>query len=337
MRSFRDMNPYAIGLGSVAVIGVLVGLAFMVGVFHLLEDAYTVRAVFSDAAGLRSGDEVRVAGVKVGRVAGVEADREQGAVVVELKVNRGVDLGPRPTAEIALETLLGAKYVRLGGKVERPYLADHAEDERVIPLDRTRTPFDVFELTRIGTRAVQETDTEKLNQFVTQLADVTEGKREEVRALVEGLDRFSTAIAERDAQLRELLARAEQFSALLAEKDQTIVALLDQSKGVLELLARRRDDLAAGLGHANAVVTELSVLVDAHRADLDFLLDTLHPTVDILDRRQADVDRSLAWLGDGALALATATTHGPWADIYVRSVGPDLLLAIESTLGEAAP
>jgi phospholipid/cholesterol/gamma-HCH transport system substrate-binding protein len=327
------MNPYAVGLASVGVIGLLVGLAFMVGVYRLLEDAYTVRAVFSDASGLRSGDEVRVAGVKVGRVSGVEADHQGGTVVVELKVNQGVHLGPQPTAEIALETLLGAKYVRLGGKVAEPYFHERPARERVIPLARTRTPFDVFELTRVATRTVQETDTDQLNRFVTQLADVTEGKQAQVRALLEGLDRFSTALAERDAELDQLLARAAEFSTLLAEKDQTIVALVDQSEAVLELIARRRSDVAAALRHANAALSELAAVVRAHEANLDFVLGTLHPAVGIVERRQGDLDRSLAWLGEGALGLAQAGTHGPWEDIYVRSLGPDLILSLEATLG----
>ena len=67
MKAFRERNPYVIGIGSVLVIGFFVGLAFMVGILHLLERTYTVKAVFSDAAGVRSGVNVRVAGIKAGR------------------------------------------------------------------------------------------------------------------------------------------------------------------------------------------------------------------------------------------------------------------------------
>ena len=38
----------------------------------------------------------------------------------------------------------------------------------------------------------------------------------------------------------------------------------------------------------------------------------------------AHVDAALSWLGPGSLGLAQATTHGPWADIYVRAIGPDI-------------
>src|SRR5207245_5949889 len=55
VKSFRERNPYAIGLVSVLLIGALVGAAFMVGVLHLLERTYSAEAVFNDAAGMRSG------------------------------------------------------------------------------------------------------------------------------------------------------------------------------------------------------------------------------------------------------------------------------------------
>src|SRR3546814_1973261 len=67
VKSFRDRNPYTVGLVSVLVIGAITGMAFLVGLLHLLEDTYEMEANFTDAAGLRGGDEVKLAGVKVGR------------------------------------------------------------------------------------------------------------------------------------------------------------------------------------------------------------------------------------------------------------------------------
>ena len=337
MKSFRDRNPYFVGLVSVALLAAMTLGAFSIGLFHLLEHAYNVRAVFSDASGISSSADVRVAGVKVGRVTGVKADRVNGNVVVTMKVNHGVRLSAANThAEIALATLLGAKYVRLNGKVEAPYLEDLASARRTIPLDRTKTPFDVFELAKVGTKSIEATDTEKLNQFIQQLANITEGKHEQVAELLNGLNRVGSAISQRDAQLRDLLDQSDKLSATLADKDQTLVALLDQSQAILDLVARRRADIAAGINGANTAVGQLAGILGTHLTQLDFILDTLHPTVDILDRRQADLDRTLAYLGPGALGLAKAPTHGPWADVYVRTLGPGLLGFLNQLTGNGS-
>jgi phospholipid/cholesterol/gamma-HCH transport system substrate-binding protein len=331
VKSFRDRNPILIGVASMSVIAVFVAAAFAVGLLHVLEKTYTVTGVFKDAAGIRGGDVVRVAGVNAGRVVKVKADRVNGNVIIEFVVNQGVQLGPETRAEVALATLLGTKFLRLSGPVKEPYLEDMPKEKRVIPVERTKTPFDVFELTTVGTRSIQRTDTEKLNTLIKQLGTITEGKQETVRQLVDGIGRFSTALTDRDAQLRSLLDRAEQFSALLDEKDQTITGLIDQSQAVLDLVAARRGDIARGLRATNTAVGQLSGILSAHKSQVDLLLETLHPTIDILDRRQADLDRTLTWFGLGALGLAEASANGPWGDVYVRDIQLQLIGLICAT------
>ncbi len=336
MKSFRDRNPYAVGLVSVAFIALFTGFAFAVGLFHLLEDTYAMEGVFTDAAGLRSGDEVKIAGVKVGRVTGVKADHENGNVRVTWVVNHGVEVGREATAEIALETLLGAKYVRLAGPVEDPLMEDLTRDERVIPVSRTQTPFDVFELTRIATNNIEQLHTEQLNAFINDLADVTEGKRDSVTALIEGLDRVSAAIVERDDELRDLLEQAEALSGTLAEKDQTLVQLVDASEQILTLIANRRDELAAALGEGADAVVQLGRLIGEHRTELDRILDNLHPTLDVVAAHQDDLDVGLAWAGPAFYQQALAGSHGPWLDIFVYSLGVDpqsLLCGLFNQLG----
>lgn len=337
MKSFKDMNPYLIGLLSIFVISVFTGLAFMVGILHLGEDAYDVKAVFGDASGIRVGDEVRVAGVKSGRVAKVRADRDAGAVIVDLKVNDNIDLGADATAEIALETLLGTKFVRLSGPVAEPFLADVPEERRIIPRDRTKTPFDVFELTKIGTQTINETDTEKLNKFITQLADITEGKQETIRQLLDGITKLSSAINERDSQLRSLLDQADELSANLAEKDQTLVTLIDQSQAILAYVQSRRSAIAGTLQSSADAVTELGRLISVNQANIDSILDTVHPTLGVVDAHLGDINDALGVLGQGSLGLAKASSHGPWQDIYVREVGDSLICLLAADLGNPVP
>jgi len=339
VKSFRDRNPYAVGLVSVGVIAVLVAGAFMVGILHVFDrftGAYKISAVFDDAAGISSGDDIRVAGVKSGRVSSVKADREHGKVIVKMVVNGGVQLGPDTTAEIALQTLLGTKFVRLAGKVHEPYLKGGA----VIPNDRTKTPFDVFDLVNVGKHAIDETDTERLNQFIGQLADITQGRRDDLARLLDGLKKVSGALEDRQDDLKSLIDRTATLSGTLADKDQTLVTLLDQSSHLLAVLRANRRDLAGALEGSDRLTAQLASVLQQHKDELDRILATLHPTVAILDRRQADLDRALAYLGPGVLGLAKATTHGPWADIYVRSVGPDAVQALcdlRHDLGVAGP
>jgi phospholipid/cholesterol/gamma-HCH transport system substrate-binding protein len=352
VKSFRDRNPYAVGVISVLLLGLVTGGAFAVGFAGLLKDTYEVRAVFADAAGLRSGNDVRLAGVKVGAVSGIDVDREHGTVVVTLKIDQGVDLLDGTTAEIALNTLLGAKVVQLGNGGEGDLLLDGYCDEREDDADALdpdgaptagesgqaachegdptiryanageRVPFDVFELARIATEGVQELDTSAVNALVEDLADVSEGRRDDLTRLITSVDDVSRAITSRDAELAQLLQRADAITATLAEKDDTLVALIDQSREILALLDERRELLATTLGEGSEAVTALAQVISDNRVALDNLLTNLHPTIAVVDSQMDDLNRALAWAGPGFYGQALAGEQGPWLNIFVRSLGP---------------
>ncbi len=333
MRSFRDRNPYAVGLVSLLILGAITGGAFMVGLLHLLEDTYEMEATFTDAAGLKGGDSVRVAGVKVGRVTEVSADREAGLVTVEWVVDRGVDIGEGAGADIALETLLGSKFVRISDPAAgRRLMEDLERADRRIPVERTTTPVDIFDLTRDATERIDATDNDRLNQLIGQLAEITDGKRGTITDLIEGVDQVSTAINDREQQLDALLASADELAANLADKDETLVELIDSSRTVLGFLVDRRDELTLALGAGSDAVRSLSLLIDTNAAELDAILDDLHPTLAVVDRNLPELNRALAIAGPAFYGQSLAGTHGPWQDIYVAALGPDIIGILEGVV-----
>ena len=348
MKSFRDRNPYAVGIVSLLVIGTLTGIAFLIGLRHWLEDTYSMEATFTQASGLKSGDDVKLAGVKVGRVTGIHADREEGLVRVEWVINSGVDIKEDAEADIALETLLGSKYIRIRKADEGDRLmADLPRPLRVIPFEecggdglcvaRTTTPEDVFDITREATERIEETDNERLNQLIGQLADIAEGKRATLTDLINGIGDVSTAITERDGKLADLLDQADELSANLAEKDQTLIRLIDSSKVLLDFLVQRREDLAEALGAGSDAVQALSRLIEVNRAQLDAILDDLAPTLATLDANLPEVNRALSVAGPAFLGQALAGSHGPWQDIYIAALGPDIIGILEDATGQSQP
>ena len=329
MKSFRDRNPYAVGIVSVLLIGAATGFAFLVGLLHLLEHTYSMEGVFADASGLKSGDDVKLAGVKVGRVTDIEVDRASGNVRVSWVVDDGVDIGQDAGAEIALSSLLGAKHIRITNPVAGDtMMEDLPADQRVVPLERTSVPYDVFELTRVATHGIEQTDTEELNQLLVDLADITEGKATTVADLVTGIRKVGAAVNERDQKFAALLDQADRLSTTLADKDDEIVQLLDSSKQILDMIVARRNDLAIALGDSAHAVQELDRVISDNKTQIDSILDSLAPTLDVVSANQDDIDRTLAWLGPGLLQQSKGGGQGPWQDIFVRGVGPDVLGAL---------
>ena len=296
MKSFRDRNPYAVGLVSVLVLGAATGCAFLVGTLKLLEDAYPMRGVFADASGLREGDDVRLAGVEVGRVTDIEVDRASGNVRVEWVVDDGIDIGEDAQAEIALKSLLGAKHIRIND----PMAGDR------------------------GHRGARHRVAQRLPGRPRRHHRRQAGHRRGPP------HRHPTGRSSREPARRgvRLAAPAGRLSETLADKDDELVSLLDSSQRILDLIVERRDDLALVLGETADTVQELDRIIRENEAQIDGALDSLAPTLDVVAANQADVDRALTWLGPGLLQQSRGGEQGPWQDIFVRGLGPDVLGAL---------
>src|ERR1700712_1803733 len=108
---FRERNPVTIGAISIAAMIVLLIAAFKAGDLPLIGGGDTYYADFSEAGGLQANDEVRIAGVRVGKVDSVSLAGDH--VKVAFRIENGAAFGPDTRADIKVKTLLGAMYLSL--------------------------------------------------------------------------------------------------------------------------------------------------------------------------------------------------------------------------------
>jgi len=335
-RSFKDINPMLLGAISIAAIGGVVASVFAVGTLGLLKQRYEMSGVFSDSAGVRNGDIVRVAGVDVGTVTGVSPDFDRGQVVLTWEVDRDVKLGPQTTAELAISTLLGGIYLRLGGPVTEPYLSSLPAKDRRIPLERTKTPSTVSDVLNKTTSAVEQLDVNNVDKLLNQLGDLTVDSGQDIGKLAQDLAAVSAAINQRSAQLDQLFANTQQISATLASKDQALAMLVDNASVLLDEISKRRDGLATLLGAGADVVTTLSNVISEHRTQLQAILDDLHATLAVTDTHLQPLNEALAFLGPTFTGVATATRHGPWIDSVADAIpGADFINILNLVNGGA--
>ena len=135
---FRERNPVVIGAISLAVIVLLIMAAFRAQDLPLIGGGDTYTAAFAEAGGLRANDEVRVAGVRVGKVEKVELDGDH--VKVTFRVKTDSPFGSQTAAAIRIKTLLGAMYLAL-----QPAGSGQLSAGAEIPESRTSSPYDVVD------------------------------------------------------------------------------------------------------------------------------------------------------------------------------------------------
>ncbi|MGI9374359.1 MAG: outer membrane lipid asymmetry maintenance protein MlaD [Hyphomicrobiales bacterium] len=102
-----------VGAGVIAL-----AIAFFSFVYSTAElgkggDGYKLSAAFENAAGVSSGTDVRLSGVKVGTVVDQKLDHETYQAVITMAVEKGLKLPEDTTAKVTTEGILGATFVAL--------------------------------------------------------------------------------------------------------------------------------------------------------------------------------------------------------------------------------
>jgi phospholipid/cholesterol/gamma-HCH transport system substrate-binding protein len=328
--SFLERNQLIIGI--LASLFVLGGSTFALllsgGVFAR---TYTVKASFSDAAGIKSGDNVTVAGLETGKVSGVEIKGNE--VIVTLDVNHDVEMPSDSRAEIVIETLLGRKSVALVAGTGDEML----EDGDVIDIENTRTPVDIIELADTSVRLLEESDAEAFETFMQEITEITQGKEKQVSTLIEGLGDVTAAVDSRRDELARLIGSLQTLSQTFAERDDTLVSLIDNYDVVLSDLATRTDDLQELLESTDSASFEVASLVGRNRSTIDSALAGLRTTLKVVDRHQAELAAAIPYLEDAVRGYSSVGysqgVPNRWANIFVQSLGPVGIDAIAGPCG----
>lgn len=81
---------------------------------------YILKGEFDRIEGIKTGSDVRIAGVKVGKVASIRLNNETYVAVVEMELFQDVKVPSDSSAEVASESLIGGRYINVtaGGSTD---------------------------------------------------------------------------------------------------------------------------------------------------------------------------------------------------------------------------
>ncbi len=312
---FRERNPVIVGAVSLAVIAAFVLAAFRAEDLPLIGGGDTYYAAFSEAAGLKANDEVRIAGVRVGKVKAVDLAGDH--VRVQFLVDSGVDFGRQTGAEIKVKTLLGAMYLSL-----EPSGEGQLPEDAEIPVSRTTSPYDVVDAFSGLASSSERIDTDQLAKALNTMAALTENTPEEFRAALRGMSQLSANIAARDEQLNTLLTNMRKVSGVLGDRRGDLVTLMRDGDKLVRALAARRESVHNLLTATSQLSIELTKLVKSTRADLKPALNHLDSVVDVLRKNQDNLDNSLRLMAPFYRVFANTLGNGPWFDTYIQNMPP---------------
>jgi phospholipid/cholesterol/gamma-HCH transport system substrate-binding protein len=310
---FRERNPVPIGAVGLAVLALLLYLAFNAASLPFIGGGTAYSAAFSEAGGIRPDDDVRIAGVKVGKVTGVDLEGDH--VRVDFRVTEDARFGPQTGASIRMKTILGEKYVALD-----PKGTGQLEADAQIPVSRTVSSYDVINAFQDLTTTTERIDTDQLASSLTVIATEFRDSPQYVRATLDGLSRLSRTIASRDSELGSLLQRANRVTGLVRSRNEQVSTLIKDADLLMVELVKRRDDIRTLFRNTSALAKQLTGLARDNRAQLKPALAELDKTLAMLQKHDADLQKTIRAMAPFTRVYANTLGTGRWFDTWVSNL-----------------
>jgi len=223
----------------------------------------TYTAVFGDVSGLSQGDDVRVAGVRVGRVDRIELSGTE--AVVTFRVQRDQTLYDDTVASVTYQDIIGQRYLGLtAGPASRVPLVDGAR----IPLQHTNSSFDISYMLNAFEPLFTELDPEQVDNLTNAIVAAFQGDQVSLLTLTTQASTLAATLAGPEQVLGDLIANLDGLMVSVAEQSANLQSTLEQSRAVIAQMADQRDSLVTSGGSVTQSVDRLSAIMAAITPDM---------------------------------------------------------------------
>ncbi|GAA4744087.1 MCE family protein [Gordonia alkaliphila] len=311
---------------SIGILGLVVLVMVSLSTFYLKDlpllgaaPQYTVQ--FDEAAGVQAGNEVRVAGVRVGEVTEVKLNGDH--VLMKLRV-ADTWIGDRTQATIQIKTVLGQKYIALNP------LGTEKADPRVVLTD-TIAPYDVIEAFSDATDQIENVDTDQVAKALGELSDVFTATADDIGPSLEGIARLSKTIASRDDEVRRLLKATRDSSQILADRNEEFTRLIAGAGILLKELNNRQQSISALLASTESLSLALTGIVKDNEKQIGPVLDSLRGVTDLLTAQNKNIRSTIQNMAPFYRLYANVLGNGRWFEAVVTNLLPPALPAQNTT------
>jgi phospholipid/cholesterol/gamma-HCH transport system substrate-binding protein len=282
-------------------------LAFTIGNLDVRDplgrQTYSVSATFDDVTGLLVDDNVKVAGVVVGKVTSVRT--EAGRAVVSFALDDDhADIPKDSSAAIRWRNLIGQRYVYLypGSSAEA------LEDGDVI--DKTASVVDLGELfNRLGP-IVGAIDPAQVNEFLDTITSALDGREDKVGKALDDLATLTNGLAGRDDAIQRLITNLDTVAQTVNTRDAQIETMLQNLITLSNTFGDNTATLDAALVELSSFGTQLDGLLESNSTEIDRLLGNLALVTDTVHGKLPQLDTALANLAEASAAVFRAGNRG---------------------------
>jgi virulence factor Mce-like protein len=287
----------------------------------------TYHAIFTDAAGVLSGDDVRVAGVRVGEVKKISLYQGHLAEVTFTVAKDGpFSAGmPRSTlAQIRYRNLIGQRYVSLA---EGPGTqGDLLPPGGTIPVTQTQPALDLTTLFNGFRPLFRVLEPADVNRLAFQIVQTLQGEGGTVNSLLAHVASLTNTIADRDKIIGDVIDNLNQVLGTIDERRAQLGQLIGQLQSFVTGVAGDRQAIFDSLSEINDLTGVTSDLLLEARPSLKNDIAGLNKLAGTLADNGGAVDTALRRTPDRLNRLARASSYGSWFNFYLCSFDARIVL-----------
>jgi phospholipid/cholesterol/gamma-HCH transport system substrate-binding protein len=279
-------------------------------------DSYSAR--FTDVTSLNDGDDVRIAGVKVGEVDSISiVDRQQAEV--RFTVQDDVTLPASVTATIKYRNLVGQRYVSLsqGAGALNAVLPVGGS----IPLSRTQPALDLTELFNGFKPLFQALSPDDVNQLSYEIIQVFQGEGGTIDSLLANTAQLTSTIADKDKVIGQVIDNLNTVLTTVNAHGAQLSDLIGTTQQLVSGLAADRQPISAAIGSLGDLANTTAGLLDEGRAPLKADIAGLGSLSKNLNGSQDVVQHFIQFLPQKLSDIIPTASYGSWFNFFLCSAG----------------
>ncbi|GAA1542079.1 MCE family protein [Nocardioides humi] len=272
-------------------------------------------AEFADVNGLRVGDDVKAAGVRVGQVKGIKAT-DDGAEI-ELELVKDQPLLDSTKLVMRYQNLLGQRYISLVQGAQR---GAALPDGAAVPVTHTDPGFDLTGLLNGFRPLFKVLQPGDVNQLATSLVKVLQGEGGTVEQLLAQTSELSNFLADRDAVIGEVMTNLKPVLDNIAGQGDELSKTVAELRKLMTGLAEDRKSIGASIDGVSRLVGATSSLLKEVKVPLTRTTDRLVTVADMFERSRASLVDAIPAFTTVFESLGRATSYENALNVYVCSL-----------------
>lgn len=299
-----------------ALVAVLLGYLLVNTMLHGLSgETVNYRAEFSDVSGLRSGDDIRVAGVRVGRVQNVKITTA--GAEVDFSLVKRQKLLTTTTLVMRYQNLLGQRYLAMVQGKDRGAVM---KANSTVPVNRTNPGFDLTELLNGFRPLFEALRPDDVNQLAASVVKVLQGEGPTVENLLQKTAKLTNFLADRDQIVGEVLNNLTPVLVDMAGQGDELRGSVLELKALMTGLAADRKAIGSSIDSMSQLIGNTSQLLTDLRTPTVQAVKRFNATMKLfLANRQPFVD-ALGSFGQALAALGRASSYQNAVNLYFCSI-----------------